>query len=78
MYQYCMHRRQAEKDGMLRAMEILNKKDVDKKAREARKEQVREDRRKAKEEEQDAQFAALKDAQALKAGNEGKSWWKPW
>lgn len=78
MYQYCNHQRQREKEGMMRAVEILNKKDNEKRAREARKERMREDRRKAKDEEQDAQFAALKDAQALKHEGSGKPWWKPW
>lgn len=74
MYQYCNHQRQREKEGMMRAVEILNKKDNEKRAREAR----REARRKAKDEEQDRQLAALKDAQALKQEGSGKSWWKPW
>jgi cytochrome c oxidase assembly protein subunit 20 len=56
-------------------MEILSKKDMEKKAREARREKMREDRRKAKDQEQDAQLAALAEA---KEANGGKSWWKPW
>jgi len=64
---------------MNRVMEIMNKKDVEKKARDARRERAREERREAKEKEQDAQFAALKDAQAANPdGGGGKSWWKPW
>lgn len=78
MYQYCQYKRQMEKEGMTRAMEILSRKDMEKKAREARRDKVREERRKAKEQEQDAQFAALNDAQQAKSGGEGKSWWKPW
>lgn len=62
----------------MRAVEILNKKDNEKRAREARKERMKEERRKAKDEEQDQQLAALKDAQALKQEGSGKSWWKPW
>lgn len=76
MYQYCMYKRQAEKEGMMRAMEILNKKDAEKKAREQRKEQLREERRIAKEKEQDAQFAALN--MAAPGQGSGKSWWKFW
>lgn len=78
MYQYCQYKRQMEKEGMTRAMEILSRKDMEKKAKEARREKVREERRKAKEQEQDTQFAALKEAQEAKNGGEGKSWWKPW
>lgn len=58
---------------MIRAIEILNKKDIEKKAREQRKESQRQERREAKEKEQDAQFAALKDKEAG-----GKPWWKFW
>jgi len=61
---------------MNRVMEIMNRKDVEKKARDARREKLREDRREAKEKEQDAQFAALKDTQVAKT--DGKSWWKVW
>ncbi|CAK4033592.1 related to COX20 In the maturation and assembly of cytochrome oxidase involved [Lecanosticta acicola] len=73
MYQYCLHRRQAEKEGMTRAMEILNRKEVERKAREQRKEKMREERRAAKEEEQDEKLRQLK---AKSEG--GKSWWKVW
>lgn len=81
MYQYCQYKRQMEKEGMTRAMEILSRKDMEKKAKEARREKVREDRRKAKESEQDAQFAALAEAKDAKDGSgsgSGKSWWKVW
>ncbi|KAH9828438.1 cytochrome c oxidase protein 20, mitochondrial-like [Teratosphaeria destructans] len=73
-YQYCLYRRQAEKEGMLRAVEILNAKEMEKKAREARKEKLRSERRLAKEQEQDAQFAALQESK----GGGGKPWWKVW
>lgn len=64
---------------MTRAMEILSKKDMEKKAREARRDKMREERRKAKDQEQDQQFAALAEAKEVKeGGNAGKSWWKPW
>ncbi|KAK4549164.1 hypothetical protein LTR36_007622 [Oleoguttula mirabilis] len=84
MYQYCLYQRQAEKEGMMRAVEILNKKDVEKKAREARKEKAREERRRGKDVELDAQFAALgkgKSADAASGGGDGgggKAWWKVW
>lgn len=82
MYQYCLYQRQAEKEGMMRAVEILNKKDVEKKAREARKEKVREERRREKEVELDAQFAALNQARPADSGptggGGGKAWWKVW
>ena len=60
---------------MMRAVEILNKKEVDRKARESRKEKVREERRLAKDKEQDSQLAALSQKQA---GDSGKPWWKVW
>lgn len=75
MYQYCQYKRQMEKEGMTRAMEILSKKDMEKKAREARREKIREERRKNKDQEQDAQIAALAEA---KQNQGGKSWWKVW
>lgn len=78
MYQYCQYKRQMEKEGMTRAMEILSRKDMEKKAREARKEKAREERRKNKDQEQDAQFAALAEAKQSKEGDNGKSWWKVW
>jgi len=78
MYQYCQYKRQMEKEGMTRAMEILSKKDMEKKAREARREKAREERRKQKDQEQDAQFAAFAEAKAAKDGGNGKSWWKVW
>ena len=56
-------------------MEILSKKDMEKKAREARREKIREERRKNKDQEQDAQIAALAEA---KQNQGGKSWWKVW
>ncbi|KAK5114273.1 hypothetical protein LTR62_002524 [Meristemomyces frigidus] len=74
MYQFCHYKRQAEKEGMMRAVEILNKKEVDRKARESRKEKVREERRLAKDKEQDSQLAAL----SPKAEGGGKAWWKVW
>ncbi|EMD00216.1 hypothetical protein BAUCODRAFT_30683 [Baudoinia panamericana UAMH 10762] len=79
MYQYCLYRRKAEKEGMMRAVEILNKKDIDRKAREQRKEKIREERRAAKDVEQDTQLAALSQAQTMKTdGGGGKPWWKVW
>ena len=79
MYQFCLYKRQAEKEGMMRAVEILNKKDTEKKAREARKEKAREERRAQKETELDAQFAALNEAKPNTVSqNGGKPWWKIW
>lgn len=78
MYQYCMYRRHAEKAGMMRAVEILNAKDADKRAREKRKEKAREDRRKAKEEEDNAKLDALHKAKDDGGSGGGKSWWKMW
>ena len=80
MYQYCLFKRQAEKEGMMRAVEILNKKDIEKKAREAQKERQKEERRRLKEQEQETQFAALREASDVKidGGGTAKSWWKVW
>ncbi|KAI6898454.1 hypothetical protein KC318_g7452 [Hortaea werneckii] len=79
MYQFCLYKRQAEKEGMMRAVEILNKKDTEKKAREARKEKAREERRAQKETELDAQFAALNEAKPNTVSQDGsKPWWKIW
>lgn len=63
----------------MRAVEILNKKDIEKRAREQRKEKAREERRKVKEEEQSAQFAALGEAKGAKLDMGGsRPWWKVW
>lgn len=78
MYQYCLYKRQAEKEGMMRAVEILNKKDVEKQARAARKEKAREERRKGKDTELDAQLAALNQAKPDTGPSGGKAWWKVW
>jgi len=75
MYQYCHYKRQAEKEGMMRAVEILNKKEVERKARDSRKEKAREERRLAKDKEQDSQLAKLNEAQQ---SSSGKSWWRVW
>lgn len=58
----------------MRAVEILNKKEMEKQAREQRKEKMREERRQAKDKEQDAQIAALN----AKGDGGGKPWWKVW
>jgi cytochrome c oxidase assembly protein subunit 20 len=73
MYQYCMRRRRLEKEGMTRAMEILNRKEVEKRARDQRKEQLKEERRAAKDKEQDEKLAAMK-----REAEGGKPWWKVW
>lgn len=63
----------------MRAVEILNKKDVEKRARESRKDKVREERREAKEKEQETHFAALREAKPDGGGGAGaKPWWKVW
>lgn len=72
MYQYCQYRRHAEKAGMTRAVEILHRKEIEKQAREQRKAKLREERREAKDKEQDAKLAELK------RNAEGKPWWKVW
>lgn len=84
-HQYCLYKRQAEKEGMMRAVEILQKKDLEKKAREVRKEKMREERRAAKEEELDGRFAAAAatTGQAPPSANSSSSsgskpWYKIW
>ena len=62
---------------MMRAVEILNKKDVEKKAREAAKERQKEERRKLKEAELDAQYNKLREAKT-EGGGTSKPWWKVW
>lgn len=62
----------------MRAVEILNRKELEKKARETRKDRIREERRELKDKEQDTQLAALKEkAEGSRSGG-GKSWWKVW
>jgi cytochrome c oxidase assembly protein subunit 20 len=72
MYQYCQYRRQAEKAGMTRAVEILHKKELEKQARAQRKAKLIEERREAKDKEQDVALANLQ------AKSEGRPWWKVW
>ncbi|QIX00579.1 hypothetical protein AMS68_006096 [Peltaster fructicola] len=74
-YQYCQYRRHAEKEGMLRAVEVINRKEIERKAREARRDQVKSERRKAKDEEQDSQLTALKEAETKKEGRSSWKWW---
>ena len=81
MYQYCNFQRVAEKEGMKRAMEIIDRKQVERKQKEARMERARELRRQKKEEEQDEQFAKLASEKggATGQGSEsGKAWYKVW
>ncbi|KAG9659146.1 hypothetical protein KCU95_g16103, partial [Aureobasidium melanogenum] len=59
MYQYCQYKRLAEKEGMTRAMEIIDRKQVERKQKEARLERARELRRQKKEEEDSQKFAEL-------------------
>lgn len=60
---------------MLRAVEVMNKKEIERKAREARKEQVRSERRKIQEAEQDTRFDAAKKAAEKSEGGKGWKWW---
>lgn len=80
LYQYCQYRRTAEKEGMMRAVEILNKKEVEKKAREAYKESQRQKRREEKEHELNEQYAKLREEKDAKTDGGGisKPWWKVW
>lgn len=64
----------------MRAVEILNKKEIEKKAREAYKEKQREERRKLKDMELNEQYAKLREAKDAKSDDGGisKPWWKVW
>lgn len=80
-YQVCMYRRQREKEGMQRAVEILNRKEMEKKAREGQRERAREERRRVKEQEQEEQFRALSGQKKAEGdGGSGGGWgsWKFW
>ncbi|KAF2211144.1 hypothetical protein CERZMDRAFT_43950 [Cercospora zeae-maydis SCOH1-5] len=72
-YQYCLYKRQSEKEGMIRAMEILDKKRLEKQMREERKQKLREERRLAKDKELDAQYQAASNKQ-----DGGRPWYKFW
>lgn len=74
MYQYCLWKRQAEKEGMMRAVEILNTKAAEKKAREEARERQKEERRKVKEQELAGQYQRLREGDSAA----GKPWWKVW
>lgn len=65
---------------MMRAVEILNKKEEQKKAREIYKEKQREERRKLKDEELNEQYAKLRETKDAKSDGGGisKPWWKKW
>ncbi|KAK3616111.1 hypothetical protein LTR56_026179 [Elasticomyces elasticus] len=94
MYQYCLYRRQAEKDGMMRVIDVMNKKDIERKAREQRKEKVKQERRLNKDEELDSRIAAMsgknegtvvaagsgtiREGGSAYAGGGGRPWWKVW
>lgn len=56
---------------MTRAMEIMNRKELEKRARESHKENMKAERRKAKDEEQDRQLAAMKEKESRRS-------WKLW
>ncbi|KAK4889915.1 hypothetical protein LTR27_011338 [Elasticomyces elasticus] len=81
--------RQAEKDGMMRVIDVMNKKDIERKAREQRKEKVKQERRLNKDEELDTRIAALSNKSegivgvapgggTSDGGGGGKPWWKVW
>lgn len=81
MYQYCNWQRVAEKEGMKRAMELIDQKQVERKQKEARLERIRELRRQRKEEEQERQFEEARvKAGGREQGQEGggKPFWKVW
>ncbi|KAI5196386.1 hypothetical protein E4T42_08901 [Aureobasidium subglaciale] len=77
MYQYCQHKRLAEKEGMTRAMEIIDRKQVERKQKEARLERARELRRQKKEQEDNQKFADLNSGNVT-PGEPKPSSWKLW
>ena len=77
VYQYCTYQRNTEREGMKRAMEIMDRKAIERKQKEARVERARELRRQKREVEDQERFAkARADVEGGAAG--GKSWWKVW
>ena len=76
MYQYCQYQRLAEKEGMKAAMEIIDRKQIERKQKEARMERARELRRQKKEEEDSKTFAELHSSNATDP--QSKSSWKFW
>jgi cytochrome c oxidase assembly protein subunit 20 len=80
MYQYCQYKRLAEKEGMTRAMEIIDRKQVERKQKEARLDRARELRRQKKEEEDAQKFADLNSGNVTPgaAAESKSSSWKLW
>ena len=72
----CQSQRKKEKEGMMRAVEILERKGVEKKARAGQKAKEKEERRQRKEEELEGQYAKAREGSEQAGG--GKSWWKVW
>ncbi|KAK4934176.1 hypothetical protein LTR28_010836, partial [Elasticomyces elasticus] len=66
--------RQYEKEGMKRAVEIMNRRDLDKKQREAKMERARELRRQKKEE----QDRLAEEQSREEERKRNRSWWKVW
>ena len=77
MYQYCQFQREAEKQGMKRAIEIIDRKQLERKQKEARMERARELRRQKKEEEDNKKFSELHE-NASEEQSPSKSWYKIW
>lgn len=73
MYQYCQYQRRAEKEGMKRAIEIIDRKQLERRQKEARMDRARELRRQKKEQEEQATYSKLQGAE-----EQGKPWYKPW
>ncbi|KAF1352348.1 hypothetical protein BDV97DRAFT_292984 [Delphinella strobiligena] len=73
MYQYCQYQRLAEKEGMKRAIEIIDRKGLERKQKEARMERARELRRQRKEEEDNQAYAKLRGED-----QQSKPWYKVW
>ncbi|KAF2155164.1 hypothetical protein K461DRAFT_292047 [Myriangium duriaei CBS 260.36] len=78
MYQYCTQQRKAEREGMKQAMEIIDRKSIERKQKEQRMERARELRRQKKEEEDQEAFAKLRVEKEQSPQAQQKSWWKVW
>jgi len=78
-YQYCTYQRDVERKGMKQAMEIIDRKAIERRQREERLERIREMRRKKKEEENEVVYEKLRnDKEEKNKGNSGRAWWKLW
>lgn len=79
-YAWCQRQRRTEINGMRQAMEIIDRRAVEKRQREQRLERARELRRQKKEVEDQEIFAKLREEKEAgkSQSQQGKAWWKVW